>query len=148
MDKVINVPSLCDSWYTGVNGALANMTIGVIDNWRRFVKAPFFGAPYIADLYNSEPIHSKVIMTIMDGLALQYAGGPRANPTHTIVYATLLASRDPVAIDATAITCINEQRVLANLPKLEGIADHIQSAEALGLGNAKKIQTLRIQPKK
>ena len=127
-----------------MNGALANMTIGVIDNWRRFVKAPFFGAPYIADLYNAEPIHSKVIMTIMDGLALEYAGGPQANPTHTIIYGTLLASRDPVAIDATAINLINEQRVIANLPKLEGITEHVQSAEALGLGNAKKIQAIRV----
>ena len=145
VDKIINVPSLCDSWYVGLNGALANLSIGVIDNWRRFVRAPYFGSPYIADIYQTEQIHSKVVMTIMDGLMLQYAGGPQPNPSHVTPYGMLLASRDPVALDATALTLINQQRQLVNLPKVQGLANHIQSAEAAGLGNAKDVQTRRVR---
>ncbi len=144
VDKIINVPSLCDSWYVGLNGALANLSIGVIDNWRRFVRAPYFGSPYIADIYQTEQIHSKVVMTIMDGLMLQYAGGPQPNPSHVTPYGMLLASRDPVALDATALILINQQRQLVNLPKVQGLADHIQSAEAAGLGSAKDVQTRRV----
>ncbi len=145
VDKIINVPSLCDSWYAGINGALVNMSVGVIDNWRRFVRPPYFGSPYISDIYLTEEIHPKVIMTIMDGLMLQYAGGPQPNPSHVAPYGMLLASRDPVALDATALTLINKQRQLVTLPKIEGLADHIQTAGAAGVGNAKNIQTIRVR---
>lgn len=145
VDKVINVPSLCDSWYTGINGALVNMSLSVIDNWRRFVRAPYFGSPYVADIYQTELIRPKVIMNIMDGLMLQYAGGPQPNPSHVTRYGMLLASRDPVALDATALLLINQKRKLVNLPKIENLADHIQSAELAGLGDAQKIQTIRVK---
>ncbi|MBM3856757.1 MAG: DUF362 domain-containing protein [Verrucomicrobia bacterium] len=145
VDKIINVPSLCDSWYAGVNGALINMSLGVVDNWRRFVRAPYFASPYASDIFQSEPIHSKVIMNIMDGLMLQYAGGPQSNPSHVVPYGMLLASRDPVALDATALTLINRQRQLVNLPRIQGLADHIQAAEAAGLGNVKTVQTIRVR---
>ena len=145
VDKIINVPSLCDSWYAGVNGALVNMSLGVIDNWRRFVRAPYFGSPYASDIYQTDLIRPKVIMNIMDGLMLQYAGGPQPNPSHVTPYGMLLASRDPVALDATALTLINQQRQLVNLPKIQGLADHIQSAEAAGLGNGKDVQTRRVR---
>ena len=145
VDKIINVPSLCDSWYVGLNGALANMSIGVIDNWRRFVRAPYFGSPYASDIYQTDLIRPKVIMTIMDGLMLQYAGGPQPNPSHVTPYRMLLASRDPVALDATALILINKQRQLVNLPQIEKLADHIQSAEAAGLGNGKNVQTIRVR---
>ena len=37
--KVINVPSLSDSYLTGINGGIVNMTLPNMDNWRRFAKA-------------------------------------------------------------------------------------------------------------
>ena len=136
VDKVINVPSLCDNYYCGVNGALATMTLRNIDNWRRFTREPFFGNPYIAELYNTKIIRKKVVMTIMDALTLQYAGGPRAHPSHAVSNETLFASFDPVAIDATAIRLIDEQRTINHLPKLGDLAGHVQSAEGLKLGHA------------
>ncbi len=145
VDKIINVPSLCDSCYAGVNGALVNMSLGVIDNWRRFVRPPYFGSPYVSDIYQTEWVRPKIVMNIMDGVMIQYAGGPQANPSHVTPYGMLLASRDPVALDTTALTLINQQRQLVNLPKIEGLADHIQSAALAGLGNAKKIQTIRVR---
>jgi hypothetical protein len=41
--KVINVPSLADSYLTGVNGGIVNMTLPNIDNWRRFAKSASAG---------------------------------------------------------------------------------------------------------
>lgn len=136
VNKVINVASLCDSYYSGINGALANMTIRNIDNWRRFIKDPFFGDPYIANIYNTDVIKGKVIMTMMDGLTLQYAGGPRPNPSHAMLNGMIFASFDPVAIDSMAIRLIDEQRIVNHLPKIDNLAGHVQSAESLKLGNA------------
>jgi hypothetical protein len=132
---VINIPSATDSFLTGVNGALATMTIGNLDNWRRFTKAPGHGDPYLAEIYADAAVGGKVVLTILDALIVQYAGGPRANPNFTVDNATLLASKDPVAIDATLLDMVDRVRTASKLPPVKPMAGHIESAAALGLGN-------------
>jgi uncharacterized protein (DUF362 family) len=134
VDKVINVPSLLDSYLTGVHGALVNMTLQNLDNWRRFTKES--GASYIAEIYADETIRPKVVLTLLDGLILQFAGGPYPNPNYTTVKNTLFASLDPVAIDAIAIRSIDEMRVWARLPKCVEMAGYVQSASQMGIGHA------------
>ena len=136
--KVINVPSLTDSFLTGVNGALANMTLPNLDNWRRFTRDPAFGDPYLAEIYADEMIRGKVVLTILDGLILQYAGGPVPNPGFSIANHTLYASKDPVAIDATAARLLNENRSPAKLPTLDEMTHWIESASVIGLGKYKE----------
>jgi len=136
VDKVINIPSLCDSYYTGVNGALAGMTIGILDNWRRFSKGSGYGDSALVDVYGNELIGKKVILTIMDGLVLQYAGGPYPSPANCEVYSTIFASKDPVALDATALRLIDEQRLVSKMPKASDDGGHVEEAAQQGLGNA------------
>ena len=138
LDKVINIPSLCDSYHTGVNGALAGMTIGILDNWRRFGKGDGYGDSALASVYADNRIGKKVVLTIMDGMVLQYAGGPYPSPVNCVAYSTLFASKDPVAIDAMALRLIDEQRQLSKMPKASEDGGHVQEAEALGLGNAQE----------
>lgn len=136
IDKVINIPSLCDSYFTGVHGALASMTVGTLDNWRRFTKGGGYGDSALAEVYADERIGKKVVLTLMDGLVLQYAGGPYSSPGNCVDYGTLFASRDPVAIDATALRLIDEQRLLSKMPKASLDGGHVSEAESQGLGNA------------
>lgn len=144
VDKVINIPSLCDSYFTGVNGALAGMTIGILDNWRRFAKGGGYGDSALAEVYGDEQIGKKVVLTLMDGLVLQYAGGPYSSPGNCVVYSTLFASKDPVAIDATALRLIDEQRLLSKMPKASEDGAHVNEAAQAGLGNAdEKMITLK-----
>jgi uncharacterized protein (DUF362 family) len=144
IDKVINIPSLCDSYQTGVHGALAGMTIGILDNWRRFAKGEGYGDSALAAVYADDRIGKKVVLTIMDGMVLQYAGGPYPSPVNCVAYASLFASRDPVAIDATALRLLDEQRQFSSMPKASEDGGHVQEAEAAGLGNAnEKAITLR-----
>lgn len=138
IDKVINIPSLCDSYNTGVFGALAGMTIGILDNNRRFGKGDGYGDSALASVYADERIGKKVILTIMDGMTLQYAGGPYPSPVNCVSYCALFASRDPVAIDATALRLIDEQRQLSSMPKASEDGGHVKEAEANGLGNAEQ----------
>lgn len=133
--KVINVPSLQDSFLTGINGALASMTIQNIDNWRRFTKEPMYGDPYLAEIYADPVIHDKVVLTILDALYLQFAGGPFSNPNFAVPYHSLFASRDPVAIDATARRLIDEQRAVNKLPSVKDLTGYLDSAQQMGLGN-------------
>ena len=132
--KIINVPSLADSFLTGINGALANMVIPNIDNWRRFTKAPSYGDPYLAEIYSDPVIRDKVVLTVMDGLVLQYAGGPGPNPEFLLDHFTIYASKDPVAIDAIATRLIDEARKPSKLPPLGPMTGWLQAAESLELG--------------
>jgi len=147
VDKIINIPSLLDSYLTGIQGALVNMTLQNIDNWRRFTKES--GASYIAEIYADEVIRPKVMMTLLDGLILQFAGGPYPYPNYVTINNSLFLSRDPVAIDATAIRMIDELRVLNRLPKCAEMASYVQSASQMGLGQSeeKNIILKYVEPK-
>ena len=134
--KIINVPVMSDSSTNGLAGCLYNVTIPNVDNWRRFSETTGFGGTAIVDLYNNPVIGKKVVLNIMDGLAAQYAGGPQSQPNYAVHHATLLASKDPVAIDAIALKRINEWRAPARLPLLGRLASHVLVAGQAGLGQA------------
>ncbi len=72
----------------------------------------------------------------MDGLIAQYAAGPQSEPNYALHYATLMASKDPVAIDSLALKQIEEWRANARLPAIGEAAAYVQMAAQLGLGNA------------
>ncbi len=141
--KVIHIPSATDSYQAGVQGALAGMTLSNLDNWRRFAKAP---DPYLAEIYAEEIIRGKVVLTILDALIVQYAGGPAANPNFTVDNAALFAARDPVALDALLVEMIDEIRRASKLPPIRPMTGYIGSAEALGLGQSspERIRTIRV----
>ncbi len=146
VDKVINVPSLTDSFLTGVNGALANMTLPNLDNWRRFTRSPDFGDPYLAEIYADAMIHGKIVLTILDALVLQYAGGPFPNPGFLVDHHSIFMSKDPVAIDATAARLLNENRIPSRLPSLDKMTLWLQSASAINLGKHREeeIELIRV----
>jgi hypothetical protein len=132
--KVINVPLLCDEPNCGVAGALYNMTVPNIDNWRRFSQSEGGGSEAIPSIYADEHIGPKVVLHIMDGLTAQYAAGPIGNPNYAFAHCTLYASTDPVALDATALRQMEAWRKEAKLPAIGAKAEWLRSAEELGLG--------------
>ena len=142
VNKIINLPVLSDSVRNGVAGCLYNVTIPNVDNWRRF--ATRYGSPAIADLYRNPLLGKKVVLNIMDGLIAEYAGGPRSQPNYAVHHATLLASKDPVAIDALAVRQIDEWRLKARFPSIIPLASHIQTAAQLGIGNADSIEVRNV----
>jgi uncharacterized protein (DUF362 family) len=143
--KVINVPVMSDSGSCGIAGCLYNMTIPNIDNWRRFTQSRW-GHAGIAEIYQMPIISSKVVLNIMDGLAAQYAGGPQSQPNFAVHHATILASKDPVAIDALAVRQIEEWRARARLLPITPIAQHVQAAGQLRIGNAEVIEVRNVGP--
>jgi Domain of unknown function (DUF362) len=134
--KVINVPVLSDNIYCGLSGALFNMTIQNLDNWRRLVQDPISGDPSIPEAYADPRIGDKVVFQIMDGLIAVYAGAPMGDANYAIHYGTLFASKDPVAMDAVALQRIDEWRARAQMWPASKMAKYIQTAFSYGLGNA------------
>lgn len=134
--KIINLPVLSDSTRNGVAGCLYNVTIPNIDNWRRFGIPPDYGASSIPEIYNDPNIGQKVVLNLMDGLLAQYAGGPESQPGYAFPFATLYASKDPVAIDTIALRQLEEWRKKRKVPPIKRLGAHIQVAGEFGLGNA------------
>src|SRR5213592_3604092 len=136
VDKIINVPVMSISETNGIAGCIYNMTIPNIDNWRRFAQGSRFGAESLAEIYANLLISKKVVFNLMDGLIAQYAGGPQPQPNYAVHYATLYASKDPVALDTIALKRLEEWRVRTNLRPIGPIAAYVDFADQLGLGNS------------
>lgn len=143
--KIINVPVMSDSATCGIAGCLYNMTIPNIDNWRRFTSSRW-GNTAIAEIYRMPIIGSKVVLNIMDGLVAQYAGGPQSQPNFAVHHATIMASKDPVAIDALAVRQIEEWRSKVRLAPIAPLAQHVQAAGQLRIGNAEVIEVRNVGP--
>jgi len=134
--KVINVPVLSDHFFCGLSGALFNMTIQNLDNWRRLVQAPINGDPSIPEAYADPRIGEKVVLNIMDGLIALYAGAPIGDANYAIHYGTLYASKDPVALDAVALKRLDQWRAGAQMEPASKTAKYLKTAVDYRLGNA------------
>jgi len=145
--KVINVPVLADNIYCGLSGALFNMTIQNMDNWRRLVQDPVNGDPSIPEAYSDPRIGDKVVFQLMDGLVALYAGGPMGDANYSVQFGTLYASKDPVALDAIALRRIDEWRTAAQIEPASKTAKYVQTAFTYGLGNAdmSKIEVVNVR---
>ena len=69
--KIINVPVLSDNIFTGIGGALYNVTIPNVDNWRRLVGPPQYGVTAIPEMFSDPRVGGKVVLNISDGLIAQ-----------------------------------------------------------------------------
>ena len=78
----------------------------------------------------------KVVLTILDALRPQYAGGPFPGAQFKTNYGAIFASRDAVAIDATGLRLLDDFRKDAGLPLLAKKTRWPATAELLGLGTA------------
>lgn len=134
--KVINVPVLADNIYCGLSGALFNMTVQNVDNWRRLVEPPDSGDPSIPEMYADPRISQKVVITIMDGLVALYAGAPFGDANYAIHFGTIYASKDPVAIDEVACKQLDKWRVDAKMDPVSKTAKYVETAGSMQLGNA------------
>lgn len=135
MDKIISVPVLKDHALSGVTCALKNMSFGTIINPGRHHKNNC--DPGIANLYNLDPIKSKVTLIICDGAYLQYDGGPQFNPAARKPFNRVFFTTDPVAMDKLAWEMIDEFRKAKRkrpLHKTRKKPTHVATAAGLGLG--------------
>jgi uncharacterized protein (DUF362 family) len=145
VDKVIHLPALTDSTFSGVNGALSGMVLDNLDNWRRLARSPHHGDPFLPEIYADPRIGGKVVLTILDALRPQYAGGPFPGAQDKTNYGAIFASPDAVAIDATALRLLDEFRHEAGMPLWEKKVRWPSTAEMLGIGTAaeERIELIR-----
>jgi uncharacterized protein (DUF362 family) len=132
--RLINVPVLQDHEACGIAGCLYNVSIGAVDNARRFELFGQRGDPAIAEIVSLPAIRDKLILNVMDALVAGYAGGPGFKPQFSWPHGALYFSQDPVAIDSLGLELLEARRRAANVPAIGERANHVRSAAAAGLG--------------
>ncbi|MCH8147335.1 MAG: DUF362 domain-containing protein [Planctomycetes bacterium] len=134
---VIDVPFLKTHNIAGITCALKNLSHGLVKHPARYHSNGC--APYIADIVALDPIRSKLRLCVVDGLRMVFTRGPSATAETIADEGIILASTDPVAIDAIALTLINNVRRSRRLPKIAETAENLKflaSAHRKGLGTA------------
>jgi hypothetical protein len=112
LTKIINIPNMKDHGATGVTGCLKNIAYGSFSNVARtHFKGVSHTLSFVGELANVEPLRSRTVLQIMDGLRGVWHAGPFA-PTLKYVFfpKTIQFATDPVAIDRLLLDIIDDER--------------------------------------
>jgi uncharacterized protein (DUF362 family) len=118
--KIINVPTMKDHSAAGVTGALKNLAYGTFNNVARTHRAPHsFTKPVIGLMCTVEPLRSKAVLHIMDGMRQVWHGGPLTQVQDFIDQTgILMVATDPVALDTIELEAIEKKRRERGAPSL------------------------------
>ena len=118
--KIINVPTMKDHSASGVTGALKNLAYGTFNNVARTHRPPHsFTNPVIGLMCTVEPLRSKAVLNIMDGMRLVWHGGPLTQVQDFIDQpGMLLVGTDPVAMDTIELEYLEAKRRERGAPSL------------------------------
>ena len=110
--KIINVPNMKDHGAAGVTGCLKNIAYGSFSNMdrsHRYRQTHTYS--FIGRLAAVEPVRSRTVLQIMDGLRGVWHGGPFAVIPRFIFFPKqMMFGTDPVAIDRLMLDVIEAKR--------------------------------------
>ncbi|HVO98914.1 MAG TPA: DUF362 domain-containing protein [Bryobacteraceae bacterium] len=118
--KIINVPNAKEHQAAGVTGCLKNLAYGDFSNVARsHMREKTNTLSFIGTLASVEPLRSKCVLNIMDGIRAIWHGGPIPETRDYDFYPkTMLFGTDPVAIDRLLLDMIEEKRKAEGAPSL------------------------------
>jgi len=110
--KIINVPNMKDHGASGVTGCLKNIAYGEFNNVARsHYHAQTETLTFIGTLAAVEPLRSRTVLNIMDGLRGVWHAGPFSRDRKYRFYPKQMKfGTDPVAIDRFLIDIIDDKR--------------------------------------
>ena len=110
--KIINVPNMKDHGAAGVTGCLKNIAYGSFSNVARShsgFKTNTYS--FIGTLASVEPLRSRTVLAVMDGLRGVWHGGPFSPSRKFRFYPKqMMFGTDPVAIDRLLLDVIDGKR--------------------------------------
>jgi hypothetical protein len=112
LTKIINIPNMKDHGATGATGCLKNIAYGSFSNVARtHYKGQSHTYSMVGRLAAIEPLRSRTVLQIMDGLRGVWHGGPFARTTKYVFYPKqIMFGTDPVAIDRLLLDIIDNER--------------------------------------
>jgi hypothetical protein len=112
LTKIINIPNIKDHGAAGATGCLKNIAYGSFSNVARtHQRGKSYTYSVIGTLASIEPLRSRTVLQIMDGLRGVWHGGPFARTTRYVFYPRqIMFGTDPVAIDRLLLDIIDSER--------------------------------------
>ena len=112
LTKIVNIPNVKDHGATGATGCLKNIAYGSFSNVARtHYRGRSHTYSFVGRLASVEPLRSRTVLQIMDGLRGVWHGGPFARTDRFVFYpGRILFGTDPVAIDRLLLDIIDEKR--------------------------------------
>jgi hypothetical protein len=112
LTKIINIPNMKDHGATGATGCLKNIAYGSFSNVARtHQRGVSHTYSAVGTLATIEPLRSRTVLQIMDGLRGVWHGGPFARTQRYVFYPKqILLGTDPVAIDRLLLDIIDDER--------------------------------------
>jgi len=112
LTKIINIPNMKDHGAAGVTGCLKNVAYGSFSNVARtHQRGRSHTYSMVGTLAGIEPLRSRTVLQIMDGLRGVWHGGPFARTTRYVFYPRrILFGTDPVAIDRLLLDIVDDKR--------------------------------------
>jgi len=112
LTKIINVPNAKEHQAAGVTGCLKNIAYGNFSNMDRSHRFEVTNTKtFIGALASTEPVRSRVVLNIMDGLRGVWHQGPFSREERFRFYPKLMMfGTDPVAMDRQLIDLIEAKR--------------------------------------
>jgi uncharacterized protein (DUF362 family) len=118
--KIINVPNAKEHQASGVTGCLKNLAYGDFSNVARsHMREKTNTLSFIGTLAAVEPLRSKCVLNIMDGIRAVWHGGPFSEDKKYRFYPKLMMfGTDPIAMDRLLIDLIEDKRKAEGAPSL------------------------------
>jgi len=118
--KIINVPNVKEHQASGVTGCLKNLAYGDFSNVARsHMRTKTNTLSFIGTLAAVEPLRSKCVLNIMDGICGVWHGGPFSEEKRYRFYPNIMMlGTDPVAIDRLLLDLIEDKRKAEGAPSL------------------------------
>jgi uncharacterized protein (DUF362 family) len=112
LTKIINIPNMKDHGAVGATGCLKNIAYGSFSNVARtHAHGVSHTYSFVGTLAAVEPLRSKTVLQIMDGLRGVWHGGPFARTKKYVFYPKqMLFGTDPVAVDRLLLDIIDGER--------------------------------------
>jgi hypothetical protein len=112
LTKIVNVPNMKDHGATGATGCLKNVAYGCFSNVARsHSRGQTHTRTAVGTFAAVEPLRSRCVLQIMDGLRAVWHGGPFATTERYVFHPRrMLFGTDPVAIDRLLLDVIDEKR--------------------------------------
>ena len=131
----ISLAILKDHGLAGVSGGMKNY-YGAIHNPNKY--HDFNCNPFVAEVFDCNPIKKTHKLTILDALTVQYHRGPSYHAKWANNYGAFIFSFDPVAADYAGWKIIEKLRAVNGLPSLKEEQRepvYLKTAHRMGLGN-------------
>ena len=141
----INLAVAMDNLNLGIAAAAANMSLGAIDNYRRFLEKPTLAPAAAAEILAIPEIWEKRLFSIVDLSEFQFAGGGRFDAEFIGRDPKLLFGENPFAVDFFALRRLAEARVRGGFsPRKPKEVLLFRYARELGLGDVGKSRYFEI----